>query len=140
MIHFTVPYSLPDCVSRLETSQSLGASLTPYTKVDFRSSTAGMTSFRFELWIASIRLAFVSGSLVRESDTSTRVQGVAIANSLIQMGVMIVVAVGLLSTWQRIGGDQRAFLPIAVVFVLIGPGLTMLLRGQVTSALRRALQ
>ena len=139
MINFSAPYSVRECVTRLETSQSMGMSLTPYTKTDFKSSTATAAGFRFELWIYTLRLAYVAGSLARESDSSTRVQGIAIANSTIQLAVVALVAAAMLLTWQQLGGDQRTFLPFAVVFVLVGPGLSLLLRNRVESALRRAL-
>ncbi len=139
MINFTAPYSLEDCVSRLETTQQVGTALSLHTKVEISHTTAASTGFRFELWLASLRLGFAQGSMAREAESVTRVRGIAFANNLIQMGVVLLVAVGLLLTWQRAGGNQRDFVPFAIVFVLIGPGLSLLVRSQVEAALRRAL-
>lgn len=139
MLNFTVPLSLEECISRLETSDQVGTSLTLYTRATVSNVRPTSAAFRFELWFASLRLGNAQGALVREGDGVTRVQGIVFANNLIQMGVVLVVAVGLLLIWQRAGGNQNAFVPFAILFVLIGPGLSLFARSQVESALKRAL-
>jgi hypothetical protein len=139
MINFTVPYSLAECVSRLETSQQVGTSWTPYVRAAFPNTSDSSASFRYELWIASLRLGYATGALIRDGDSSTRVQGIAMTNLAIQFGVVVVLMAGLLYFWQRAGGNQNQFGPIAIVFILIGPGLSFALRSLVESTLHKAL-
>ncbi len=139
MLNFTVPLSLEACVSRIESADQRGTSPTLYTRATISNVRPASASFRFELWFASLRLGHAQGALVRDGDNATRVQGIAFANNLIQMGVVLFVVVALLLVWQRAGGNQDAFVPFAILFVLIGPGLSLLARSQVEAALRRTL-
>jgi hypothetical protein len=139
LINFTVPYSLAECVSRLETTQQVGVSWMPYTRVAFPNTSDSSISFRYEMWIASLKLGYAQGAFIRDGENSTRVTGIAIGNMMIQFAVVVVVMAGLLYFWQRAGGNQNQFGPIAIVFVLVGPGLTFLIRSLIESSLRRVL-